>query len=220
VEYIQTWEAHRDGTPHVNIVLGGEALLDHVDAMGDGPERRHPGLGRPVRVPRWRTWWLGQAQECGFGRIGWVERLWSRGDDGRDPRDGLASYMVKLAHGLGCCTGSTGSTGGDGAARELVYHGPKDQTPTAAPRGFRRLRSSRGLLPPRFRGGDWTGTIRRSDEPAWNWDDARTWIGRRRDAHQAAVDTLCKLASQGLPIPEQLLRLALRDPPQTPDRLA
>jgi hypothetical protein len=211
IRYVQTWEAHADGTPHVNIVLGGDQLLEHVEELGDGPERRHPYLDRPVRVPRWRAWWLSQARECGFGKVGWVERLWSRDLDDRDPRDGLAAYMTKLAHGLGVAGGS--AERGDALAREISYAGPKDQTPAAAPRGFRRLRASRGVLPPRWGPGEWTGTVRPAEE-TWNWERVESWAERRSSAIAKAVDALCELSAKGLPIPVQVLRLALRDETQ------
>lgn len=214
VEYVQTWEAHRDGTPHVNLVLGGEQLLADVDELGDGPERRHPYLDRPVRVPRWRSWWLSQAQECGFGRVGWVERLWT-GDRGRDARDGLAAYMVKLAHGLGV----EGAERSGELARELVYAGAKDQTPLSAPRNFRRLRTSQGLLPPRWRGGDWTGALRPAAEDGWTWARVSSHVAKQAGAIELARERLMGLADRGLPVPPEIARLAARERPEDPRRV-
>lgn len=74
----------------------------------------------------WRAWrrtvLIPTALACGFGPVAWVERC--------DEQSGrLAGYVTKLANEL---------TGADG----------KDQVPWDAPPHFRRIRASRGLLPP------------------------------------------------------------------------
>jgi hypothetical protein len=60
---------------------------------------------------------------CGFGKRTWIEPL-REGSEGS-----MAGYLVKLA-------------------RELTGAGNKDQIPWDAPPHFRRIRASRGLLPP------------------------------------------------------------------------
>jgi len=74
----------------------------------------------------WRLWrrsvLVPMATDCGFGPVCWVERC--------DEASGrLAGYITKLASEL---------TGAEG----------KSQIPEDAPPHFRRLRASRGLLPP------------------------------------------------------------------------
>jgi hypothetical protein len=52
----------------------------------------------------------------------------------------MAGYLVKLT-------------------RELTGAGPKNQIPVNAPRHFRRLRASKGLLPPRKKNDHVTGAL-------------------------------------------------------------
>lgn len=118
--YVQTWEGHRSGWPHVHAVIASAQLAAAVAAHGSY-QREDPrtGLMRPI----WR-WCKSVLEELavasGFGPIADVQfpRSW----------EGVGLYLVKLAQEL------TGST-------------VKGQTPIAAPRGFRRLRSTPGLLP-------------------------------------------------------------------------
>lgn len=118
VHYVQTWEKHEKGGPHVNIAISNKGLFEAC--AGDG----------------WkviRSKWLNVvAEECGFGYITWLEPM--RG------YDELAGYFVKLA-------------------RELTGSGIKSQIPEDAPRHFRRLRASRGLLPPPYKDPLLTGKI-------------------------------------------------------------
>lgn len=74
----------------------------------------------------WRKWrrevLIPSAVDCGFGPVAWVERC--------DKASGrLAGYITKLAN-------------------ELTGALSKDQVPDDAPPHFRRIRASRGLLPP------------------------------------------------------------------------
>jgi len=71
-------------------------------------------------------------KHCGFGEICWVERM-------RCARD-LARYISKLSH-------------------ELIGAELKGQVPFDAPPHFRRLRASRGILPPAHKGEEWTGRM-------------------------------------------------------------
>jgi len=73
------------------------------------------------------------AKRAGFGQILWVEPM----------RDGvaMAGYMVKLA-------------------RELTGAARKDQVPVDAPKHFRRLRASRGILPKPYKNDAITGELR------------------------------------------------------------
>jgi hypothetical protein len=118
IGYIQTWERHQSGYPHVNVVVRSPAL--YGSAIHDPTDN-------------WMRLLRDQARECGFGRIGWCERL-------HDPT-ACAGYLVKLA-------------------RELTGAGPKNQIPVNAPRHFRRLRASQGLLPPVHKNPDIDGVLK------------------------------------------------------------
>jgi hypothetical protein len=73
------------------------------------------------------------AVRAGFGKVLWVEPV-------RDPVE-MAGYITKLS-------------------RELTGASRKDQVPVNAPRHFRRLRASRGLLPAKLsHAGVWTGQM-------------------------------------------------------------
>lgn len=211
VLYVQTWEQHRDGTPHVNLVLGGESLIEDVEAKGDGGASYHPRLGRHVRVPRWRRWFADTAAESGFGTRTWVERLWEPSDGAERPSDGLAAYMVKLSHNLVGVDGGRSSL--DRAAGEVTRGDAKDQTPLQAPRGFRRLRTSQRLLPPRLRSPELSGTLRDAREADWHWGNVSSHLAGRLEAIEAARRTLLELQSQGLPIPPRIARMAARGTP-------
>lgn len=116
-KYIQTWEVHKSGYPHVNVVVSNQALHAAAEAT-------------PTII---KQEWLEPALvECGFGKISHLEPM----------KDGtrMAGYLVKMAKEL------TGAT-------------VKNQIPVNAPKGFRRLRASKGLLEPRHRPGEYTGRI-------------------------------------------------------------
>jgi hypothetical protein len=209
VLYLQTWEQHRDGTPHLNVVLGGDSLMEDVDGQGYSPPRWSKTKRRSVAAPRWRRWWREQAIACGFGKVTWAERLWSPSEGAERPADGLAAYLVKLAHSLDLVDGRRNPL--DASAGELTRSDAKEQTPIAAPKGFRRLRSSQRLLPPREAKGEYSGTIRPSDEATWTWKNVRKYQDTRALAVSKAFDALETLSAQGLPIPEQVSRIVLRE---------
>lgn len=85
-----------------------------------------------------REFWRPAARASGFGRIHWLEPM--------KCADGLAGYFGKIARG---------------EAERLTGEFAKDsQIPVYAPARFRRLRASRGFLPPEFRGdGSRTGAL-------------------------------------------------------------
>lgn len=70
------------------------------------------------------------AVRAGFGKVLWAEPM--------KHKDAMAGYIVKLAN-------------------ELTGAGVKNQVPVDAPKHFRRLRASRGLLPPAHKNPDITG---------------------------------------------------------------
>lgn len=174
--YLQTWEAHVSGWPHVNLLLSSPELRAWVEASGlvelerEGPEGRR----RRCVLPRaWRRWVRDAAVRAGFGPVVWVEVV------SRSNPAALAGYLVKLAN-------------------ELVGAGSKkgEQSPMDAPRHFRRIRASRGLLPKPYAGRSregWTGALARwrsveTAHPARKTGE----VPPRRDSTWAAVHELIR----------------------------
>lgn len=123
LKYIQTWESHRSGWPHCNVVIS------------------HPGLYRlaMMRGNAWKREFLEPAlEECGFGKISYLKPM-------RDASK-MAGYLTKLA-------------------KELTGAGVKGQVPVNAPKNFRRIRASRGLLPKRLKDLEITGCLRKVPIP-------------------------------------------------------
>jgi len=90
----------------------------------------------------WKREWLEPALvECGFGSVSYLASMRNA--------NAMAGYLVKLAN-------------------ELTGAAIKSQLPLNAPRHFRRLRASKGLLPPRAASPDYTGKIVRSPLPEYN----------------------------------------------------
>lgn len=75
--YVQTWEVHRSGVPHVHILLNNDEWHARCRIARD--------------IVR-REWLEPHAVECGFGERTWVEGLYSK--------EGMAGYLVKLAREL------------------------------------------------------------------------------------------------------------------------
>jgi hypothetical protein len=130
--YIQTWEAHRSGWPHANLLVTGDQLRSWVEGMGvELGSTTNGRSSRATKFPRgFRDWLVDKATAAGFGSVLWVEVI----DD--EVPQALAGYLTKLAREL------TGAGAG----------GKADQSPLAAPRHFRRIRASRGLLPKQLAG--------------------------------------------------------------------
>jgi hypothetical protein len=80
-----------------------------------------------------KEWLEPNAIACGWGMRTWIEPM--------KDQEAMAGYMTKLA-------------------RELVGAGVKDQVPINAPKHFRRLRASPGLLPPPHKNPEYTGELR------------------------------------------------------------
>ncbi len=77
IRYVQSWEVHRTGWPHVHIAISNRELFD-----------------RPDWNPRARfTFTLLQAAvESGFGPVGWLEQLKSE--------EAMSGYLCKIAREL------------------------------------------------------------------------------------------------------------------------
>lgn len=138
VEYLQTWERHRSGWPHLNVILTGDGIRAAVERYGT-TKRRARRSGRVCLFsPGFRQWLLARAIRAGFGR----GSLWTEVLDPEVCGDRMAAYLLKLAKEL---TGAAEKKG--------------DQSPIDAPRHFRRIRASRGLLPKSESSGEWTGKL-------------------------------------------------------------
>lgn len=131
LEYVQTWEATRRGWPHANVLLTGLGLREVLERL---PRERRWSDRAGHGHGRW-SWWTAWRRElrplvvgAGFGRVLWCELV------GDLAREGLAAYLAKVCHDLSAANLKAG-----------------DQTPIGAPTHFRRVRASRGLLPPPFR---------------------------------------------------------------------
>ena len=155
--YVQTWEAHRSGWPHLNLLLAGDALQRDVEQYPHG-QRTAIKHGRP-RTCHWTAWrgrrkatsgrlrgksdrWSDWIEGSGFGRMKWLEIV--------DSPAAAACYLGKVAREIGATMWKQG-----------------DQRPLNAPRHFRRIRSSRGLLP-----------VADAD---LRWDQCRGWYQLERD---------------------------------------
>jgi hypothetical protein len=115
--YIQTWEVHRSGYPHVNVTVSNSLLQETAS--------KEPDYDNP-------SWLKGPAEECGFG--------WKCHASPMRDANAMAGYITKL--GL-----------------ELAGAQHKGQVPVNAPRHFRRIRASRGLLPKRIKDETITGRL-------------------------------------------------------------
>jgi hypothetical protein len=104
--------------------------------------RRLAGLSEGTGWKRVRSTWLRKhAMACGFGFVTWLEPV-------KDYK-AMSTYIVKLAGEMG----------------------KSCQVPMNAPRHFRRLRSSPGLLPPRPKNPEITGRlVRKEVEEVEQWD--------------------------------------------------
>ncbi len=130
IGYLQTIEAHRSRWPHVNLLMSGPELQAWVEGMGVQRRLHRSPISdreRQCLLPRaWRQWFRAAAMRAGFGPVCWVEIV------SPDNADAMAGYLLKLAREL---------TGGVAGAKA-------EQAPIDAPKGFRRIRASRGMLPP------------------------------------------------------------------------
>lgn len=126
VEYVAVIEAHVSGWPHANLLLTWEGLdqVKDLAAYSKGIER----------------WMKDNAPSCGLGYSVYCEPV-------ADVRK-VGSYCAGTAAGM------KGYGPKDGDLRRTAAETLKKarQTPLNAPLGFRRLRASRGLLPPILRG--------------------------------------------------------------------
>lgn len=148
--WVSVIEQHRSGWPHCNVVIVSAGLAELVRreraAMPENLRDHRCGPRRPGKrceLCRQRALVRGPIAEAttgvGFGLVSSIEQAESRG--------AVAGYLCKLA-GLQDEPGTPESRSAPvtGEVTKL------SQVPTAAPQGFRRLRSGIRFLPPRQRG--------------------------------------------------------------------
>jgi hypothetical protein len=193
-------------------VLRSDALLSEHDARNRARAvrgRRTQSVLTLPNVPAIRGEIRALAVRAGFGQVFWLEETWTPKEGEERPLAGLASYLVKLSRTLGV-DGAPGRRGGEKLAGELTRSAlkPGDQTPISAPIGFRRIRASRGILPPRYRGNPaWTGALGASSDPAWTWGVARNVNEARELKVEGACRAIEELEGRGLPIPDAVRRV-------------
>ncbi len=141
--YIQTWEITQKGTPHVNVAISSQTLVDWIESQGHWMKDKRRKLGKKWQWTDIESSFKGAILEpmqiaSGFGQVSTLEPM-------TDPAV-MAGYMTKLA-------------------RELTGSKTKSQVPLNAPEHFRRIRASRKTLPPRVKDPDLTGTLEYSIHP-------------------------------------------------------
>ena len=168
--YVSTVEKHRKGMPHLNAIVVCKGMAEDMRSM-----------------PRYVEQWVKDtADACGFGHQAFVDVARSR--------EVVAGYIVKLADHVG-------RTPDEGKAQQLQLDGTVagevvklTQLPVNAPKGTRRLRSSRGFLPDLTPESEYTGELEKFPRP-----EAMTEAERERyqrwleyldwtESHQGAVD--------------------------------
>jgi hypothetical protein len=117
-EYIMVVEEHKDGWPHANVLVYGENFVADVKSRGWRAVREDLNVA---------------AERCGWGLRFYLSLV--------NSRDAALRYSLKL--------------GIEKKAAEQLKDGQivsevvkLTQAPVHSPRGFRRLRTSKGLLPP------------------------------------------------------------------------
>lgn len=130
--YVAVVEQHRSGWPHLNVLIRSARL-----AAACRTETTIKRKGNLVIVQGWRRvrsrWLRRHAVGAGFGPITYIEPV--------KDTEGISRYLVKL---MGQLTGEQAKS---------------SQVPVSAPRHFRRLRSSRGFLPPLPKDDTMTGRL-------------------------------------------------------------
>lgn len=79
IAYVQTWEQHKTGWPHVNVAIHNSEIFSRCAGAG---------------WRSWRQWLIPHAIACGFGRVVHVHPLYEGGTLS------LAGYMTKLSREL------------------------------------------------------------------------------------------------------------------------
>lgn len=165
-QYVCLMERHLiSGQPHSNIALHNEQMLaacqvagcTHLEVTPCKPCRGCRGTGTKKRLCKGyaelrkvlRSW----ATAAGYGKVIWLEPIYDRA--------GIAGYFQKLSDLL---IGDESRRTKVDFVKEITGNAVKGEVRTQtpdhdAPKNFRRLRPSHGLLPPVLKNGDWTGEM-------------------------------------------------------------
>ncbi|WP_223632017.1 hypothetical protein [Corallococcus sp. EGB] len=139
IKFVSTVEQHRNGSPHMNVIIYSPELaqLLREEPASEAEEAR--GVG-----PRW---WRDLVAHCGWGHRSSIGHARSKSD--------VASYTVKVEKGAVPHPTLVG---------EVVK---TSQLPTWAPPKTRRLRATKGWLPPARKPThpDWTGELVQAPTP-------------------------------------------------------
>lgn len=137
--YVQVWEQHEDGWPHLHALIVSRELARAVREHGSHP-MPHPRTGEPRPIWHYvRNKLRAMARGAGFGPVADLQFV--------DPGKGrMAGYLVKIAD-------------------ELSDSLEKDQRPLRAPFRFRRIRATPGFLERLRKASEtFTGAVTQFDE--------------------------------------------------------
>lgn len=184
--WVAVVEAHRSGWPHINILMHAPALArdletermlrladpELADAVAEAQaawrEKKKPS--NEVRERARKVCLIGGRLLEHASAVGWGRQ--STAEAARDT-DALAGYVVKLAGQHEASMGELAKV---------------TQAPTMAPARFRRLRSGKGFLPPRYYNPDVTGVlVRRRRAPEGDWETLA--VNAAKDPAQQALRT-------------------------------
>ncbi len=131
-EYHASVEAHGSGMPHINLVIVSPAIAAEL--------RERPATGKHAEDGLAPRWWIELTTQCGFGYRVTLEHVAAA--------EAVASYVTKMDKGAVMVPHVLGA--------EVVK---TSQLPTMAPKRFRRIRSSKGFLPPIKKDPDISGKL-------------------------------------------------------------
>ncbi|AGC45452.1 hypothetical protein MYSTI_04152 [Myxococcus stipitatus DSM 14675] len=126
IDFVSVVEQHRSGRPHLNVIIHSPELAQQL--------RERPPTAADVAAKRGPHWWRSLVAHCGWGPLSSIGHARSKED--------VASYSVKV---------SKAAVPHPTMVGEVVKLA---QLPTAAPPRMRRVRSSKGFLPPARRPPD------------------------------------------------------------------
>ena len=156
-QYICLCEKHRDGFPHINILIRNEKFAELCNENWRGVKS---------------DWVEPHAMASGFGLNSYVEPV-------RDS-SAMAGYCVKLLATIG-------------EVSKL------SQAPVNAPKNFRRLRASRGILPPPIKNPNITGALQMEpfERTEHRWETIKKILG---EGGKLVLGSICSRAE--LPKPD------------------
>lgn len=190
LEYVETVECHKSGWPHLNVIMVCPTLANEVQVY----DQSMSAWGRKARGRETANLVFGEhLRSSGFGPIAFLEPAMAVLEDGTDR---LAGYIAKLAGDAfkafeGEKAGGLVDSVGGQAVAEIVKH---SQVPVIAPPHFRRLRSSKGFLPPPRRDESITGVLYDEKGVAVSHDPAKKYF--RQLAQPVHTEESLKLLHQ------------------------